>query len=206
MTMRETPVTNDADFVEQDAARANVYAIISRLFYDAPDEKLLTAITQGSGEDARAQSDLGIAWTRLRVACKNAAPVVLKQEFDNLFVGVGKSEITPYTSHYMKHGASSRHLVRLRELLAAWKLERRDAASETEDHISGISDVMRHLISDDWEQDQQMLFFKEFVYPGIVPFCDALERSPNAEFYRCVAQFVRTFLMVEKDAFELADD
>ena len=204
--MPGTPVTNGADSVEQDVARANVYAIISRLFYDAPDESLLAAIAQDAGEEMSLQSDLGVAWSRLRGACKTALPVALKQEFDNLFIGVGKSEITPYTSHYVKHGGATRHLVRLRELLTEWNLQRRDAATETEDHISGISDVMRHLLSDEREHEQQTLFFREFVYPGMVPLCDALERSPNAKFYRCVAQFVRAFLVVENEAFDLADD
>jgi len=206
VTLPGTSETNGADSVEQDVARANVYAIISRLFYDAPDEPLLVAIAQDSGEDPPPQSDLGIAWSRLRSACKNAIPFTLKQEFDNLFIGVGKSEITPYTSHYVKQGGATRHLVRLRELLMEWNLQRRDAATEAEDHVSGISDVMRHLISDDRGHAQQQLFFKEFVYPGMVPLCDAIERSPNAEFYRCVAQFVRVFLVVENEALELADD
>lgn len=189
----------------QDVARANLYALIGRLFYDAPDEFLLSAITQDVDDNLDSQGPLGAAWDELRSACRAAVPAELKEEFDNLFVGVGKSEITTYTSHYVERGGSGQHLIRLRELLGAWQLSRRDAASETEDHVSGISDVMRHLISADDKLEEQQLFFNEFVYPGLIPFCGALERSPNARFYRCVAQFVRSFLTVEKAAFELQE-
>ena len=189
----------------QDIARANLYAIIGRLFYSAPDELLLSAITQNAEDGRNSQRPLGVAWENLRNACRSARPAELRQEFDGLFLGVGKSEVTTYTSHYVERGGSGQHLVRLRGLLAEWQLSRRDAASETEDHVSGISDVMRHLISEDDDFEKQRLFFNEFVHPGFIPFCDAIERSPNANFYRCVAQFVRSFLAVEKAAFELQD-
>ena len=206
MTIPEPQAMGEDDSAEQDKARADVYAVIGRLFYDAPDQQLLATLTEGLGEHARPQGKLGVAWNDLCVACKTAFPGVLKQEFDNLFVGVGKSEITPYTSHYVKYGVSGTHLVRLRELMTEWKLQRRVAANETEDHAAGVIDVMRHLISDGYGYDQQRMFFKEFIYSGLLPMCDAIDRSPNANFYRRVAQFVRAFLAVEADAFELLDD
>jgi len=195
----------DDESIEQDAARANLYAIIGRLFYGAPDPALLAAIRQNSGDGLPAHGELGAAWNELRDAWGTAGLSALQQEFENLFGGVGRSEITPYTSHYVKHGVSGGHLVRLRGLLTEWQLGRRTAASETEDHVSGISDVMRHLVSGDYTLDQQSLFFNEFVYAGLIPFCDAIERSPNASFYRRVAQFVRTFLSLERAGFELQD-
>jgi len=187
----------------QDIARANLYAIIGRFFYSAPDDLLLAAITQDQSEDSMEQGELGKSWRELRETCRTAFPVVLRQEFDNLFVGVGKSEITPYLSHYVKEAASGRHLVHLRQLLEGWGLARRDAAGETEDHVSGICDVMRHLVSEGYPLEEQGLFFNEFVFPGVPGFCSAIERSPNASFYRRVAQFTAAFVMLEKSAFDL---
>ena len=186
-----------------EAARANLYALIGRLFYDAPDELLLATISRSNpdGDDG----PLGAAWNELREACRTAFPVVLKQEFDNLFIGVGKSAITPYTSHYVKGTSPAHHLVRLRELMTEWELGRRDAASEPEDHVSGICDVMRYLVSSGCSFDQQEMFFKEFAGPGIESICDLIVRSPNAMFYKCVAQFAAAFVAVEKTGFELSD-
>jgi len=62
---------------------------------------------------------------------------MLKQEFDSLFVGVGKAPVTPYSFHYLTGVAPDRHLVRLRQRLDGWGLARRSAAFEVEDHVSG---------------------------------------------------------------------
>lgn len=189
----------------QDEARANVYAIIGRFFYDAPDESLVAAIARGGGEDDAESGALARAWRELRETCGAADPPALRREFDNLFVGVGKCEITPFSSHYVKEAAPDRHLVRLRQALESWRLEKRGAQTESEDHVSGLCDVMRLLVVDSRSLDEQNLFFSEFVYPGLVPFCEAIGKSPNASFYRCVAQFTLAFLALERTAFDMED-
>jgi TorA maturation chaperone TorD len=198
-------IAHDGELPAQDAARADLYAIIGRFFYDAPDAALLAAIVPWGDEKASESGPLGAAWHELREACGRADLAALKQEFDDLFVGVGKSEITPFSSRYVKGVAPDHHLVRLRQLLESWRLGRRGAATETEDHVSGICDVMRLLILDGRPIDEQCLFFNEFVYSGLVPFCEAIGRSARASFYRCVAQFALAFLTVEKAAFDMQD-
>jgi TorA maturation chaperone TorD len=203
MESADTSQSEERGLAGEEAARANLYALIGRLFYDAPDELLLATISRSDleGDDG----PLGAAWRELREACRIAFPVVLKQEFENLFVGVGKSEVTPYTSHYVKTASPDHHLVRLRELLGNLELARRDAASEPEDHISGVCDVMRYLVSSGASFDQQDMFFNEFVCPAVESICDAIQHSPNAAFYRCVAQLSLQFMALEKAAFELKD-
>ncbi len=205
MISPDVKTARDGELLAQDAARADLYAVIGRFFYDAPDESLLAAIKQGAGEEASGSGPLGAARRALREACGTADPGTLQEEFNTLFVGVGKTEITPFSSHYVKGAAPDHHLVRLRQLLESWHLGRRSAATETEDHVAGLCDVMRFLIGDCRPLDQQYLFFNEFVYPGLVPFCEAIGRSVNSSFYRCVAQFTLAFLAVEKAAFEMQD-
>lgn len=206
MTGADPRTGEDSDQFAQDSGRANLYAIIGRFFYDAPDISLLAAVAQSVSDEESDDGPMHVVWKELREACRGASPAKLKDEYETLFTSVGKSEVTPYTSHYVKTRAPVRHLVQLRELLDQWHFARRGAASETEDHVSGICDVMRLLVSEDYPLDQQKLFFNEFVFAGITPFCDAIIRSPNAEFYRCIAQFTRTFLGIEKSAFELLAD
>jgi TorA maturation chaperone TorD len=188
---------------EEDAGRAHLYALIGRLFYDAPDSIFLAQLCRAEAEPAGNNAPLDRAWQSLRDACGSAYPVVVKQEHDSLFVGVGKSEVTPYTSHYITGNSPDRHLVRLRERLEQLGLARRNAAFEVEDHVSGICDVMRILIEDGHSLPEQRLFFKEFVYPGVTPFCEAVAVASSAAFYRCVAAFARAFLEVERQAFEM---
>jgi TorA maturation chaperone TorD len=188
---------------EEDAGRANLYALIGRLFYDAPDSILFAQLCRAEAEPTGNNALLDRAWRSLRDACGSAYPVVVKQEHDSLFVGVGKSEVTPYTSHYVTGNSPDRHLVRLRERLDQLGLARRSAAFEVEDHVSGVCDVMRILVEDAHPLSEQQLFFKEFVYPGVTPFCEAVAIATSAAFYRCVAEFARAFLEVERQAFEL---
>jgi TorA maturation chaperone TorD len=190
---------------EVDAARAHHYALIGRLFYDAPDSILIAQLCRA---DAGATDDgtaLERAWRALRDACSAAYPAVLKQEYDSLFVGVGKSEVTPYTSRYVRDISPDRHLVRLRQRLEQLGLGRRTAAYEVEDHVSGVCDVMRLLIEDGRPLSQQRLFFKEFVEPGATAFCDAVATATSASFYGHVARYARAFFDVEREAFEIED-
>ena len=188
---------------EEDAGRSNLYALIGRLFYDAPDSILLAQVCRAEAEPTGNNAPLDRAWQSLRDACGHAYPVAVKQEYDSLFVGVGKSEVTPYTSHYVRGNSPDRHLVRLRERLEQLGLARRSAAFEVEDHVSGICDVMRILIEDGQPLPEQSLFFKEFVYAGVTPFCNAVAIATSAVYYRAAAEFARAFLEVERQAFEM---
>lgn len=192
---------------EEDAARAHLYALIGRLFHDAPDSILLAQLcrTGGAAGDADDSAPLAQAWRALKEACATAYPAVLKQEYDTLFLGVGKSEVTPYTFHYLRDTAPDRHLVRLRQRLEQIGLGRRTAAFEAEDHVSGVCDAMRFLVERAWPLGEQRLFFKEFVYPGTMAFCDAVKRATSASFYRHVAAFARAFFDVEREALEMED-
>jgi TorA maturation chaperone TorD len=190
---------------EEDAGRANLYALIGRLFYDAPDSIFLGQLCRADTESTGSNAPLDRAWRSLRDACGSAYPEVVRREHESLFVGVGKSEVTPYTSHYVMGNSPDRHLVRLRERLEQLGLARRNAAFEVEDHVSGICDVMRILIEGGHPLSEQSLFFKEFVHSGVTPFCAAVAVATSAAFYRCVAEFARAFLEVERQAFEMLE-
>jgi TorA maturation chaperone TorD len=129
----------------------------------------------------------------------------VRQEYDSLFVGVGKSEVSLYLSGYAEPQGAERYLVRLREQLAHWGLGRRKSVFEVEDHISGISDVMRWLIENGHSLEEQRGFFESFVYPGVLPFCIALQNAPSASFYKRVAALTWSFFEVEKTAFEMSE-
>jgi TorA maturation chaperone TorD len=96
--------------------------------------------------------------------------------------------------------------VRLRSELAGFGLRRADSSSEPEDHIAGLFDAMRHLISlgsgDAALRDQQD-FFNRYIARSFGPLCDAASASAKADFYRHVARFARAFLNVESEALKV---
>jgi TorA maturation chaperone TorD len=191
----------------EEAARANLYGLVSRLFYAPPDPNLLAEISRAQTQagDDEDPSALGVAWQAMQGACRGAFPALVRQEYEGLFIGVGKAEVTPYLSAYAQPSSPERYLVRLREQLAAWALARRESVFEFEDHVAGVSEVMRWLIESGRPLADQRGFFEMYVYPGAIPFCVAIQNATSAVFYKPVAGFALALLDVEKAAFEMAD-
>ena len=189
----------------EELARANFYGLISRLFYGPPDSNFLAEIQRGESSGPE-DSALVAAWRRLQESCRSAYPALLRQEYDSVFVGVGKAEVTPYLSGYAEPAGPDRYLVRLREQLAAWGLSRKERVFEVEDHISGICDVMRWLIEEQRALSEQRRFFEEFACTGVFRFCAALQKSPSASFYKAVGALTTSFYELEQAAFEMVDE
>jgi len=190
----------------EDRARANLYGVIGRLFYAPADPNLLAEISRGEqvGEGQEHGSGLVAAWRGVQEACRSAYPAVVRQEYDSLFIGVGKSQVSLYLSGYAEPMAPDRYLVRLRDQLSAFGLGRRESVFEVEDHISGVCDVMRWLIENGRSLSDQKRFFENFAYPGVLPLCVAVQNAPSASFYKQVAALTWSFFEIEKTAFEMA--
>jgi len=186
----------------EDAARANFYGLIARLFYAAPDPQLIAELLAGAPLEGTGA--LAVAWRDMIEGCRKAYPKVLEAEHMELFIGTGKAEVTPYLSHYVLRHANDNPLVPLRQQLAAWGIGRREQISEYEDHVSGICETMRFAIAvQQRTPEEQKIFFERFLYGGAAAFCDAVTASNQARFYRLVARFARAFFDIEKAAFEM---
>jgi TorA maturation chaperone TorD len=186
----------------EEAARASLYGLIARLFYAAPDAQLISELLNSAAIEG--EGELGTAWREMLEACRSAFPAVLESEHTELFIGTGKAPITPYLSHYVRRNANENALVALRQQLAAWGIARREGVPEYEDHISGVCETMRFVIAVQQKSpEDQRLFFDRFLYRGAAAFCDAVNASNQARFYKLVARFARAFLEVEKAAFEI---
>jgi TorA maturation chaperone TorD len=193
----------------EDAARANFYGLIARLFYAPPDPKLISQLLQAGPMELEAEPNaegegLAAAWGDLLQGCREAEPDAVESEHTELFVGTGKAAVTPYLSHYVLRHSNDNPLVELRAQLAAWGIARREDVPEYEDHVSGVCETMRFVIAvQQRSTEDQQSFFERFVYRGTAGFCDAVTAYRQARFYRGVAGFARAFLEVEKSAFEM---
>ena len=194
----------------EDQARANLYGLLARLFYAPPDANLiselrLAAPAPADGEPPTAEGDaFGSAWSGLLAACASAFPARLEEEHLQLFVGVGKAEVTPYLSAYIVQSERDAPLARLRGVLAEWGLARRESASEPEDHVAAICETMRWLIvRRKADLEVQRRFFLEYLYTAGLRFCSAVSACENAKFYRYAARLLQAFLDIEHKAFEI---
>jgi TorA maturation chaperone TorD len=193
----------------EDRARADMYALLSCLFYAAPDEALLRALA-GSAEMTSEAEDvaLALAWHDLIAEAALADADAVREEYDGLFIGTGKADITLYGAAYLKGPRADKPLVALREDLAALGLARRETVGEPEDHFSALCDVMRLLIAGDGEPaaaglDEQRDFFYAHLEPWFRQLADTIEASGRANFYRPAGRFMRAFLELETQSFEI---
>jgi TorA maturation chaperone TorD len=194
----------------EDQARADLYGLLARLFYAPPDANFISELRLAApaSPDAQALTAEGdafrSAWAGLLAACAHAFPARLEDEHLQLFVGVGKSEVTPYLSAYIVKSERDTPLARLRGQLMEWGLARRDSASEPEDHVAAVCETMRWLIAGrNAGLEVQRQFFSEYLYVGGMAFCSAVSACENARFYRHAAALLTAFLDIERKAFEI---
>lgn len=193
----------------EDQGRANFYALISRLFADAPDAALLKAI--GGSPPLAADNDgasLPAAWSKLISACSVMDADAASDEYDALFIGVGKAPLNLHASHHLTGFMMEQPLADVRRSLATLGFARIEAQTMVEDHLAALCEVMRLLIvgADGVEQKDlstQRQFFEEHIAPWFESCCGAIVKSPLANFYSVVAQFASSFLLVERDSFAI---
>jgi TorA maturation chaperone TorD len=212
--MSEAPVALPHPLAPEDRARADFYALLARLYADAPDAALLAAIAAApalAGGEAATEGDgtetLGAAWDALRAASANVAAEAAGDEFQALFVGVGRSEVSLYASHYLGP-QSGRPLAEIRAALGELGLARRPGSSEFEDHLSVELETMRLLVAGDAERPPaslvgQRAFCERHLLPWAFECCAAISTCPIAKYYRRVASFTRCFLALERDSFAI---
>ncbi len=212
--MSDAPSVVQHALAPEDQARGEFYALLSRLYADAPDAPLLAAIASapplgratGGGDDGGA-SGLAEAWEALRAASAAFDVEAAADEFQALFVGVGRSEVSLYASHYLGP-QSGRPLAEIRASLARLGLARQPAKSEFEDHLAVVLETMRMLVAGDGERRSagiadQRAFFERHLGSWAFECCAAIRACPIANYYVQVAEFTHYFLALERDSFAI---
>ena len=210
--MSEPAVAPGGNLAPEDEARANFYALLARLYAAAPDAGLLEAIATapslspaaGPFETGYAATGMGPAWEALREASAGADADAVAGEFQALYIGVGRSEISLYASHYLGP-QSGRPLAAVRASLHELGLARRPGSSEFEDHLAILLETMRMLVAGDATRPpagiaEQRAFFERHLLPWVLDCCSATRESPIANYYLRVAQFAGCFLALERDS------
>jgi TorA maturation chaperone TorD len=183
----------------EEQARANLYALLARLFSAPPDAQLLRAIASETME-----GELAVPWNALAQAAKEADPDAVREEFETAFVGTGKAPVTLYTTAYAIKYSNEVPLAELRGDLDRLGLARRQEVREPEDHFAALCDVMRHLVAKQQSDlAEQQRFFSRWIRPTVEPLCAAIERSEKTAFYKHVAGFAAGFCTLEHRAFEM---
>jgi TorA maturation chaperone TorD len=193
----------------EELARAELYGVLARLWIAPPDADLLrqfgVAVTQAPQPGAFLEG----SWQALVAALRGVTPEQAADEYDALFLGIGKPEVFLYGSYYLSGFLHEKPLARLRSDLARLGLTRDEQRGETEDHIAALCEVMRYLIAGDdvavCNLEQQRRFFREHLQPWADKLCDAVDAQPRAVVYRALAGLTRGFVQVERQAFDMIE-
>ena len=192
----------------EDAARADFYALLSRLFHSPPDGALLASLAAAGPIPADGDPDLSRAWQALVDASSAMDEDAALDEFEGLFIGTGKAQVSSYAGFYGGAPAIDHPRVRLVNDLARLGLGRPEAVTEPEDHYAGLFDVMRVLAAGGAGRDpaplaEQRKFYQAHVEPGIAKFFAAVASAPGANYYRRIAAVGAAFAALESESFRL---
>jgi TorA maturation chaperone TorD len=193
-----------AVLVDEDRARGQVYALLGHLLAGPPDAALLATLREVAPEPGD-RSLLAASWQMLAVAASRAEETSLREEYETLFIGLGRGEVVPYGSWYLTGFLMEQPLAQLRGDLLALGIERQPGVSEPEDHVAALCDTMALLIGGDEPAslEQQQAFFARHLEPWVARFFRDLQQAASAHFYRAVGQLGEQFVGVESEAFRM---
>jgi len=191
---------------EEDALRADLYDFLAAMLATPPSADLLAKAAGLAGDDG----DLGRAIGALATIAAASDPGSARQEFEALFIGVGRGELIPYASYYMTGFLHEKPLAKLREDMAGLGIERAPNVYEPEDNIASLCEMMAGLIRGRFLAaaglDEQRRFFGTHVAPWAGHFFNDLEGAKNAVLYAPIGAAGRAFMEIEKEAFRLTGD
>lgn len=199
----EAKLAHGCDIPEEDVLRARFYALLARLLGAPVGEEDMHTIRALEGDE----TELGSALGSLAVIAAKTSLESAKDEYETLFIGVVKGELTPYASYYLTGFLQEKPLAELRGDMVRLGIARSDDLVEPEDHIAVVCEMMHGLITgafgDATSIEIQKDFFDSHVQPWAHRFFQDLEAAESAVLYMPVGTIGRVFMAVESKAFEM---
>ena len=189
-----------AALAPEEQARADAYRLFGLLLAAPPNAELLgmlQAIEPGGGPMAE-------QWEALRLVAGSADPQRLREEYQALFIGLGRGELNPYASWYLTGFLMEKPLADLRCELAELGYGRRQDVAEPEDHIAALCELMslliveRRLAFGDLQR-----FYERYIGVWAGRFFGDLEQAQSADFYRVVGRLGSAFQGIEKQYYSM---
>lgn len=190
-----------ADCAAEDKWRAGTYRLLATLLAASPAQDTLDRLASIiDSRDQPIQDGIQGAWQALAIAAAASDSPAITDEYQQLFIGIGRGELVPYGSWYRTGFLMERPLGELRRQLAQLGLERDENVKEPEDHLAALFEVMAILITDtDYDLKTERAFFGEHIAPWAATFFEDLENAAAARFYRLVARLGAEFVALEQE-------
>jgi len=192
------------DIAEEDVLRADLYDFLGAILAAPPDADLLKNAKSLKGDE----TPIGRAVTALSTIAGAFSPGGAREEFEALFIGLGRGELMPYASYYMTGFLNEKPLAMLRNDMDAMGIERSPNVYEPEDNIASLCEMMAGLIRGRFfaaaDLAQQKQFFNTHIGPWAAHFFTDLEGAKNSVLYAPIGAIGSAFIEVEREAFRMA--
>ncbi|KOO13375.1 cytochrome C oxidase subunit II [Vibrio xuii] len=182
---------------QQQTIRADIYLLLSALFRQQPTSELIVFLSELETEQS--ESAMQQAWNQLKQAAIESQPEALADEYQELFIGIGRGEVVPFASWHLTGSLMEKPLASIRHDLALLGLEREEQVKEPEDHFSALCEVMSVLTGE--EEELQQVFFNKHLGTWFESLTKQVKNAENANFYRSVAELAQAFMTLEQVRF-----
>lgn len=190
---------------EEQARRAALYSLLAALLRSAPQGEAIDYTARLDADGGSEKTELALALNTLALAARHSSAEGLRDEYQTLFIGLGRGELVPYGSWYQTGFLMEKPLGLLRADLRRLGFERADDVREPEDHIAALCEVMGLLIQEGVALDVQRQFFNSHIGNWADDFFRDLADAQSAIFYRSVARLGRAFMALETGYLSLLD-
>lgn len=195
--------TNATNLAEEDQLRTNLYRILARCLSSPIDAEFLTHLRELDGDETL----LGSAFKSLSEQSLKTDADAVNQEYQNLFIGLGRGELLPYGSYYLTGFLNEKPLARLRNAMPPLGIERNPEIKEPEDHAGALMDMMAGIIDGSFGKQQplaeQKQFFENHISEWMPHFFKDLQKAKEAKLYRTIGLIGELFIEIEIAAFEM---
>lgn len=195
----ESVAAVNAEASDEGRARAQMYGLMGALLVKPPAEPLLEILRQVQVPAGEADNEMTAAWALIRQAAERADPNGVRDEYQDLFIGIGRGELMPYGSWYVTGFLMEKPLAELRTDLKRLGFEVREGVAEPEDHAGALCETMNLIVSSpEISFEEQRQFFEKHLDPWMGRFFSDLAGARSANFYRAVGLLGERFLQVER--------
>ena len=188
---------------EEDALRADMYDFLASLLRKEPSDELIDKVGHLEGDE----TPIGSACLTLAHLARTLDNGLIRNEYVDIFIGVGRGEVLPFASYYLTGFLNDKPLANLRADMANIGVARVKGVKEPEDHIASLFDMMSGLIRGHYGKvfsiAEQADFFNRHIEPWAGLLMRDIEAAKTVVFYAPVGTIGKAFLEIESAAFSM---
>ncbi|MGI9351192.1 MAG: TorD/DmsD family molecular chaperone, partial [Rhizobiaceae bacterium] len=156
--MSQGPAPKSFGLAEEDVLRADVYRLLARFLAHPPSQEDLKIVADTNGDETA----FGKAANIFAKLCRQYDTETVRQEYHELFIGVGRGELVPYASYYLTGFLNEKPLAKLRNDMTDLGIEKAGENKDPEDHIATLFEIMAGLILGDYGKPADLAAQKQF--------------------------------------------